>query len=166
MRGSNWRGTTLFVLVLTVMGLTAGLKLYGIGTQEAGAGNAAASSSSRPTSPSQASSAATPTQTAPGTASTGAPSTASARTLAGDVEQTPYGPLQVRLTLSGATITGVSEVQTPSDGRRSVQINSQAAPVLEQEVLASQSARIDTVSGATYTSESYAKSVQSAIDRR
>jgi uncharacterized protein with FMN-binding domain len=70
----------------------------------------------------------------------------------------------VQVTFSGSTITAVQVLQSPSD-RRSQEINQQATPILEQEAIAAQSASIDTVSGATYTSESYMQSLQSAIDQ-
>jgi uncharacterized protein with FMN-binding domain len=79
--------------------------------------------------------------------------------------QTRFGPIQVQITVEGSKITAVQELQSPSDDRRSESINEQAAPILEQEVLASQSASIDTVSGATYTSDGYKQSLQSAIDQ-
>lgn len=85
-------------------------------------------------------------------------------TVTGQVEFTPYGPVQVRLTLSGGRIVDVTALQLPSDASRSVDINNYAAPLLRQEVLSAQSAAIDTVSGASYTSDGYAQSVQSALD--
>ena len=74
--------------------------------------------------------------------------------------------LACSVTFSGSTITALKTLQAPDRDGRDVEINSQALPLLEQEVLASQSANIDTVSGATYTSEGYIQSVQSAIDQR
>lgn len=87
-------------------------------------------------------------------------------TVVGASEQTRYGPVQVSVTFTKGKITDVQALQTPSDHRESVMINAQAVPVLAQEVIAAQSAQIDTVSGATYTSEAYAQSVQSAIDQQ
>ncbi|MEO7015473.1 MAG: FMN-binding protein, partial [Leifsonia sp.] len=87
------------------------------------------------------------------------------KTVDGAVAQTPYGPLQVRITATGKKITAVTLLQSPNDRDRSVEINAQATPILAQEVLKSQSANIDTVSGATYTSDGYRQSVQSAIDK-
>ena len=72
----------------------------------------------------------------------------------------------MKVTFSGSTITAVDTVQSPDRDGRDIEINNQALPILEQEVLSSQSANIDTVSGATYTSEGYIQSVQSAIDQR
>jgi uncharacterized protein with FMN-binding domain len=72
----------------------------------------------------------------------------------------------VRITLSGSTITAVDTVQPPNGNGRDQEINQQALPILQREALASQSANIDSVSGATYTSEGYIQSLQSALDQR
>jgi len=73
------------------------------------------------------------------------------------------------LVVSGWTFSRASpviEISVQISGHReSVQINARATPILAQEVIAAQSAQIDTVSGATYTSEAYAQSVQAAIDQ-
>lgn len=87
------------------------------------------------------------------------------RTVTGDAEDTPYGPVQVRVTLSGGRITYVSVVRVPQDSRRDLEINSYAVPILNQEALRAANAHIDVVSGATYTSEGYIQSLQSALDR-
>jgi uncharacterized protein with FMN-binding domain len=79
--------------------------------------------------------------------------------------QTRYGPVQLRVTLQGGRITAVTAVQTPEDNPRDQEITGFAVPQLTQEALAAQSAQIDTVSGATYTSEGYIRSLQSALDR-
>ncbi|MEU4892619.1 FMN-binding protein [Streptomyces sp. NPDC044780] len=86
-------------------------------------------------------------------------------TYAGDVSNTAYGPVQVAVTVSGGRITAVKALRTPSDRPRSQEINSYAVPQLTQEALSAQSAHIDAVSGATYTSEGYTRSLQSALDR-
>ena len=85
-------------------------------------------------------------------------------TVTGSVVDTVYGPVQVRVTIAGGRVTDVQTLQTPSDATRSVRLAQYAVPILRQEVLAAQSAQIDTVSGATYTSQGYAQSVQSALD--
>jgi uncharacterized protein with FMN-binding domain len=82
----------------------------------------------------------------------------------GDVVQTRWGPVQVSITVSGGTITGADAVQVPSGNPRDQEINSYAVPVLDDAVLKAQSAQVDTVSGATVTSEGYLQSLQSAID--
>ncbi len=92
-------------------------------------------------------------------------STAAARTVTGAVANTPYGPMQVQVTLMGQRITGVTVVQQTNVGARSQQIDSFAIPQLTKETLAAQSARIDAVSGASYTSSGYIQSLQSALDQ-
>ena len=77
---------------------------------------------------------------------------------------TIYGPVQVRLVYSGGRITDAICVQTPNSRSTSRDINQMACPKLRSEVLKAQSSKIDTVSGATYTSNAYKISVQYAID--
>ncbi|CAG7648245.1 FMN-binding protein [Actinacidiphila bryophytorum] len=96
---------------------------------------------------------------------TGAGTASGTRTVEGDTVQTRYGPVQVRVTLQGGRITAVTAVQVPQDSPRDQEISGFAVPQLTQEALAAQSAHIDTVSGATYTSEGYVQSLQSALDR-
>jgi uncharacterized protein with FMN-binding domain len=87
------------------------------------------------------------------------------RTLTGAPVQQPYGTVQVAVTMKGSRITNVRPLAIPLDSGRSQEINTQAAPLLRSEVLQAQSAKIDVVSGATYTSDAYAQSLQSALDR-
>ncbi|MFF1566048.1 FMN-binding protein [Streptomyces sp. NPDC058293] len=96
---------------------------------------------------------------------TGSGSATGQRTLTGETVQTRYGPVQVEITVDGAKITAARAVKTPSGDRRSQDIASSSIPTLVQETLDAQSARIDTVSGATYTSEGYMTSLQSALDQ-
>jgi uncharacterized protein with FMN-binding domain len=178
MRGKKWRGTALFVGILVVMGLTIGLRLYSGGAffeTKPEATTAEPNSETPPAASPTASAgagavASSGTQQSTSTASSPAASAASAstvgQTIDGEVEQTPFGSIQVAVTFTGSQITAVKELQSPSDERRSEEINTLAAPVLAKEVLLSQSANIDTVSGATYTSTGYEQSVQSAIDKR
>jgi uncharacterized protein with FMN-binding domain len=76
-----------------------------------------------------------------------------------------YGDVQVRLVIRGGRIADVQALVMPTDRRRSAQISQYAGPQLHDEVLQAQSATIDTVSGATYTSDAYAQSVQAALDQ-
>jgi uncharacterized protein with FMN-binding domain len=76
-----------------------------------------------------------------------------------------YGDVQVRVSVAGGRITQVSAVQLPNGDGRSQQISSFAGPQLAQQALKAQSAKIDGVSGATYTSDSYRTSLQSALDQ-
>ncbi|MBE1588962.1 FMN-binding protein [Nonomuraea angiospora] len=106
----------------------------------------------------------TPTQGTTGTGTTGTKGTAGT-TVTGDPAETRWGPVQVAITVSGGKIADVQVLQAPDGNRRDIEINDAALPILTQEALSAQSAQIDTVSGATYTSEGYARSLQSAIDR-
>ena len=87
------------------------------------------------------------------------------RTLTGAVENTQYGPMQVEVTLAGKRITSVKVLQQTNDGSESQQIDAMAIPQLKSETLTAQSARIDAVSGASYTSDGYKQSLQSALDK-
>ena len=78
---------------------------------------------------------------------------------------TQFGDVQVKITISGGKITDVQPLQMPFDRPRSAEISQFAGPQLHDEVLQAQSAQIDTLSGATYTSDAYAQSVQSALDQ-
>jgi uncharacterized protein with FMN-binding domain len=98
-------------------------------------------------------------------AGTGSGSSMATRTITGAVESTMYGPMQVKVTLAGTRITNVAVVQETNDGQESQQIDSFSIPKLTAETLAAQSARIDTVSGATQTSTGYIGSLQSALDQ-
>ena len=86
-------------------------------------------------------------------------------TATGDAVDTRYGPAQVKVTVKDGKITAVEAVELQADDPRSQMISNYAAPILQQEVLSSQTADVDTVSGATYTSASYLQSVQSALDK-
>jgi uncharacterized protein with FMN-binding domain len=77
---------------------------------------------------------------------------------------TKFGDVQVSLTLKGGRITDVQWLKLPLDRPRSRYISQTAAPILRSEVLAAQSGKINLVSGATYTSDAWASSVQSAMN--
>lgn len=86
-------------------------------------------------------------------------------TYTGSSVTTRYGSVRVAVTTSGGTITDVTAVHlTDADGR-SVQISNRAAPILHDEVIASQSAKVGNVGGATYTTQAYLQSLQSALDQ-
>ncbi len=76
-----------------------------------------------------------------------------------------FGPVQVQVVVSGGRITDLRTLQQPNDNPQSSYIASVAMPMLRQEVLKAQSTRINIITGATYDSESYAQSVQSALDQ-
>ena len=181
----RWRGTLIYTGTLAAMGAVAVTRFGPLAASDAAAPSAAgaaavagaATSSGPPSGTSSAPSpdgsgtaSATPSPAAPSPAETATPapgsSTSATVTVAGAVAPTRYGPVQVAVTFTGSQIVDVQTLQAPSDHHESAQISQRSTPILAQEVLAAQSASIDTVSGATYTSEAYRESVQSAIDQR
>lgn len=107
--------------------------------------------------------AATPT---PGQAAANPPTTQGQYkngTYTGSTADAYYGNVQVQVTISGGRITAVNFLQYPSDRSTSVYINSQAMPYLQQEAIAAQSAQVNVVSGATYTSQAFQQSLASAL---
>jgi uncharacterized protein with FMN-binding domain len=99
-----------------------------------------------------------------GSGSAGASAQAAAATYQGTAVQTRFGAVQVQVTVSGGTITDVTPLQLTDDDRKSIQISNRAAPLLRTEVLAAQSAGVQTISGATVTSNAYLSSLQAALD--
>lgn len=85
-------------------------------------------------------------------------------TYAGSVVQTRFGAVQVQITVKAGSITDVEALQLTDDDRKSIQISNRAAPLLRAEVLAAQSADVQTIGGATVTSDAYLSSLQAAID--
>jgi uncharacterized protein with FMN-binding domain len=83
----------------------------------------------------------------------------------GSAADTMYGPVQVRITVSGGKLTKVDVLQVPDNGRYESEIVADALPILQSEALSAQSANINIVSGATFTSQGYAQSLQSALDQ-
>jgi uncharacterized protein with FMN-binding domain len=86
-------------------------------------------------------------------------------TVTGPVVQVKWGQVQVRATLAAGRITAVDVLRTPDENAHDRQVNAAAVPVLVRETLAAQSTRIDMVSGATFTSTGYVRSLQAALDR-
>jgi uncharacterized protein with FMN-binding domain len=106
-------------------------------------------------------SAATP---APASAGGGTDSGGATKTIDGPTVESRYGPVQVEITVSGSQLTNVVALQLPDGDRHSAQISSRVQDMLASEALQAQSGSIDGVSGATYTSEAYAQSLQAALD--
>ena len=82
----------------------------------------------------------------------------------GALVDTQYGPVQVQVQLSAGRVVAATAIDYPRDRGQSRQISNAALPVLASEAVAAQSAQIDTVSGATYTSDGYRRSLQAALD--
>jgi uncharacterized protein with FMN-binding domain len=99
---------------------------------------------------------ATPAPTAAGTP-------AASGTFSGVTIDTRYGPVQVRIVVAGQKVVDVQTMQLPRDRARSAFISQYSAPILRTEAIQEQNARIDIVSGATYTSIAYGRSLDSAL---
>ena len=126
-------------------------------TTTSGSNSSSASNSSSSSSGSTSTTTSTP-------ASTPKSSTISG-TFTGDSAETRYGPVQVQVTIVNNKITAVSALTYPTESFRDQQINSQAIPLLQEETLAAQSANIQGVGGASYTSQGWADSLQSALSK-
>ena len=121
------------------------------------AGTAGGSSSSSSTSSSS--------RTIPGEfQSVAGPLTAGETTITGKVANTAYGPVQVQLVVKSNKIVKVAILEQPTNTIRDIQIGEFAFPKLISETLSAQNAKIDAVSGASYTSAGYISSLQSAVD--
>ena len=88
---------------------------------------------------------------------------AAATVVNGSVAETRYGPVQVQITLQAGKLATVRAVAYPTGGRDG-EINGQAIPILDDEATTVKNAEIDTVSGATFTSQGYRESLQAALD--
>ncbi len=160
----------LLALVVTAIG-SAFVATFQVASPQSAA---AVTAKATPAPTTTSGSAAGATATAPSTAATAAPSTSATTpttttatwtdgTYTGSAVREPWGTFQVKATISGGQLVSVSVVASPSDGHSS-RINSAAIPALTQSAIAAQSAEIDAVSGATWTSQSYATSLQAALD--
>jgi len=136
-------------------------------------GSTNAATPATPTTPATAAPTTSPTTQAPATRqaqpapSTSPPTTApaSARSGTGQDIQYQYGDIQLQVFEKGSRITRIKVLQEGATDMRSQEINSQAVPMLQQQAMQAQSAKIDGVSGATFTSYAYAQALQSAIDQ-
>jgi uncharacterized protein with FMN-binding domain len=145
-----WLFSTVAALVL--------LFSYRTSTNSGGTGTAtAAATAPAPTSTSSGG-------TSSGTSGSGSSNAGATKTYTGSLAQTRWGPVQVSITVSGGKITDVAVPTYPNGNHRDEEINAYALPVLTQETMSAQSADIDTVSGATVTSDGYKESLQAALD--
>ena len=111
-----------------------------------------------------ATSAATSSGTSSGSAAGAGTAAQAAGTYAGSVVQTRFGAVQVQITVKAGAVTDVTALQLTDDDRKSVQISNRAAPLLRAAVIKAQSAQVQTISGATVTSDAYLSSLQAALD--
>jgi uncharacterized protein with FMN-binding domain len=92
-------------------------------------------------------------------------SSSATKAVTSDAVPTQYGPVQLKVTISGGKITDITPLQLPANDPKSAQIGSYAEPLLRQSALSKQSASVDVVSGATFTSNGYQTALQSALDK-
>jgi uncharacterized protein with FMN-binding domain len=105
-----------------------------------------------------------------GSSSSGSSATSTAvgtgtKTVTGDSVNTRFGAVQVRVTVTNGKITAASAIDYPTSNPRDAQINAYAIPTLNSEAVQAGTANIDMVSGATFTSEGYLQSLQSALNK-
>lgn len=151
----------IFAIVTTASALVFLLSFKTHSTPVAATSPPSASASAAPAA---SASAAATSKAASGPASSGGTSSA-ATTVTGDEAQTIYGPVQVKITVKNGKVTAAEATEYPTSDPRDAQINAYAIPALNSEAIAASSARIDTISGATYTSQGYVSSLQSALDK-
>jgi uncharacterized protein with FMN-binding domain len=173
-RITTWALSTISALVLlfsyhtsTSSGATGVVALGQAGTGT-GSGGSAGSGSTTTSPPAESGSSGGGTSSGSGSSadssSSSSSSSTSSGTYTGDAVTTRYGPVQVEITVENGTITESVVTQVPWSNGRDQQINSYAVPILNDEAVRTQSSQIDMISGATYTSEGYVQSLQSAID--
>ena len=169
----------LLALLLTAVGLGLLLSfrsrsVTGTAASTSLGGSALAGGSSATTAGAGASPSPSASASASGTASasasaskTGSTSSSGAKdgSFTGTAEPNPYGNVQVQAVISGGKLTNVVVLQVPDRSGYEDQIVQVALPELKSEALSVQNANIDVVSGATYTSQGYAESLQSALDQ-
>ena len=132
-----------------------------IGTRTSSGTSTAASPTPSAPAPTKGDTSAAPTASPTAPAATAA----AGGSFTGSSVSTPYGSVQIQVVVANHKITDVKALHLTDDGGRSVQISNGAAPILRSEVLSSQSAQVSSVSGATYTSDAYLTSLQSALDQ-
>lgn len=86
-------------------------------------------------------------------------------TFTGTVQDAFYGYVQVQVVVSGGKITAVNFLQHPNDNPTSQYINSQAMPLLQQEVIQAQSGNVNMISGASATSQAFLQSIADALSQ-
>ena len=86
-------------------------------------------------------------------------------TFNGTIASNQYEDIQVAVVIQEGKVTTITTPQLTSGSRHSEQINSYAIPLLTQQAISNQSASIDGVSGASYTTQSYTESLQAALDQ-
>jgi len=149
----------------TTTSLSSSTGSSGTGSSSTGSSSTGGSGSSSGTKSSSGSSSSGTTGSSGSSSNSGGTTgTTTAATYDGAAVQTRFGTVQVQVTIQGGKITEVTPLQLTDAERKSAQISSRAAPVLRSEVLQAQSANVQTIGGATVTSDAYLTSLQAALD--
>jgi len=159
------RAALAIVSTVAVLVMLLSFKTHSVSTSRPAAIGAANAGDGAATGGDSGSTAAPSTAGSTHARSTKGGSSSAAKTYTGDSTDTQWGPVQVQITVKSGKITKVAVVDYPHGNPRDDEINSYALPQLVQETMSAQSAHIDTVSGATVTSDGYLGSLQSALDR-
>jgi uncharacterized protein with FMN-binding domain len=159
--------TTAFALVLLFSFKTPGAEHLALSASGGTAIVGDATTPGRSSTGSTSSTSGSTSRSTSGTTSGGTATTSALRdgTYDGADIQTRYGDVQVELTVRGGAITKVTPLALPSGDGHSVRISEVVSPILRSEALTAQSAQIDLVSGATYTSTAFVESLQAALDQ-
>jgi uncharacterized protein with FMN-binding domain len=155
----------LFATVAGLVGLLS-FKSHSVSVASAPAAVATTDPGADPTTSGASTSA--PSSSAPSSSaskSSSSAATTTTKTVTGDSVDTRWGPVQVKITVTNGKITSATAVDYPQNNGRDQEINSYAVPTLEKESIGRSDAKIDMVSGATYTSDGYIGSLQSALDK-
>jgi len=98
---------------------------------------------------------------------TGTPNVKGSQTVVGSDQALAgnLGDIQVKVTASNGKIVSVGMAKMNLHGPQSQQISNSVIPQLEKQTLTSNGGPIQGVSGATYTSQAYTRSLQAALDQ-
>lgn len=153
----------ILAVASTVVGLVL---LLGFKTVSASSTTPAPAAIAPSTAGSSSASSSTPSgESGPSSSGSSSSAATGTKTVTGASVDTRYGPVQVKITAVNGKVTSAQAVEYPENSSRDQEINSFAIPQLQQETINASSANIDMVSGATYTSQGYIQSLQSALDQ-
>lgn len=161
------RTPAAFVSGMATMGVLATGIAWGAGIAN-GSTDTATTATTDSTGDSTADGANTATESTTSTSSTTGQTAATGAqdgTFVGDVVQTRYGPMQVEVVIANGAIESARALQQPDGDRTSQQINAQVVPILNGAIVQYQSLNFGNVSRATFSTEGYKESAQSALDK-
>lgn len=162
---AGWQTGTQAGGISTVASSTTAAGTTGsTGTGSSGTGSSGSTGASGPSGTPGTSGTSGSSSSSSSSSSSGSSNSSASGTYKGNTVQTRFGPVQVQITVANGKITDVTALQLTNTDGKSIQISNRAAPLLRSKVLAAQSADVQTISGATITSDAYLTSLQAAID--